>query len=122
MSVRFTIAGSIPSKKNRWSVGKGGQVYIPGDVKKELDDFLWQIKSAKNRNRIAKPLEGKLKIELAFHGKENFKKDLDNMSTTVFDLLQKGEIIKNDKDIVEMFTTKEIEGENSCEVILKEQS
>lgn len=97
-------------------------MYIPEDVKKELDDFLWQIKSAKNKNRIAKPLEGKLKIELVFHGKENFKKDLDNMSTTVFDLLQKGEIIKNDKDIVFMFATKELEGENSCDVILKEQS
>lgn len=119
MSIRFTLLGVMVSKKNRWRVGKGGQVYIPGDVQKELDDFLIQLKGVKNKNRLTKPFEGKLRVEVMFSGKDNYKKDVDNMTTTLFDLLQKAEFIKNDKEIDYVFASKFEEGENKCDVVLK---
>ena len=118
MLVRFKLEGKIPSKKNRWSVGRGGRVYIPEDVKSELDGLLFVLNGVRSKNRIKEPIEGDIKIELVFHGKENYRKDLDNLSTTVFDLLQKARIIKNDKDVVCMFAMKFNIGENGCEVTL----
>ncbi len=98
--MRFKLEGEMPSKKNGWKPKKGGGSYIPADMQAELDDFLWQLKAVKIDHGITKPLEGSLSISASFYVPAGSKtRDLDNMLTTLQDLLQKGGIIKNDKDI-----------------------
>lgn len=95
----------MSSKKNSWSRGKNGGIYIPGKVRSELDDFLWQLKKVRSAY-APEPLEGNLSVEVGFYNQQ--KKDLDNMTTTLLDLLQKGRIIKNDKDVVRLSAWKSV--------------
>lgn len=122
MSIKFVLEGEMPSKKNRWSRGKNGQVYIPADVKKELDDFLWQLASIRAKQKIIKPLVGEMRIEVSFYG-QGEKKDLDNLFTTLLDLLQKGQIIKNDRYVKQFSVSmwkesRRTNGNADCEVTL----
>lgn len=50
--ISFQLIGEMPSKKNAWKRSEDGQVYIPKGMRTELDDFLWQLKSIKGRDRI----------------------------------------------------------------------
>lgn len=118
MSVRFKLKGEMPSKKNRWKVGKGGQVFIPKDVKSELDDMLWQLKSVRSKN-VSEPIAEPIKVEVIFYGQ--YRKDLDNMTTTLLDLLQKSEIIKNDKEVLHIDAKKRNDSPKTapwCEVTI----
>ena len=102
--ISFTRIGNIPSKKNRWRRGANGNVYIPPEVKSELDDFLWQLK--KPKADLGPAIESEVVIRCIFAGQ--MAKDLDNMTTTLLDLLQSAEIIKNDRQVVEIHTQKGI--------------
>lgn len=95
--IQFTLEGEMPSKKNRWRSGNG-RVYIPKELQKEIDDFLWQLKGVRAACRLSSPMAGSILLTVVFITKQNL--DLDNMVTTLQDLLQRAAIIKNDHDIV----------------------
>lgn len=95
----------MPSKKNAWKRGKNGQVFIPKKMKEDLNDFLIQLNPIRGRERIPDDgLLGHLEISRKFHFKRDA--DLDNMTTTLLDLLQAGRIIKNDKNVIDLISKK----------------
>lgn len=105
----FTLLGEMPSKKNAWKRSASGRVYIPDDVKQEIDAFLWQIKGTKGRP--TSPITGPVGVSLVFYVKRLEQRDLDNMATTALDILQKAGVIANDKDVLRLSCIKSDIGE-----------
>ncbi len=99
----------MPSKKNAWKRASGGHVYIDKKMSSVLDDFLWQLRGAmgihqKGKKHAQFPIV--LPLELTVSFKTRRQKDLDNMVTTLMDLLQKSGVIKNDSQILKINATK----------------
>lgn len=94
MTYYFTLKGKIPSKKNLWKRSRNG-MYLDKDARADLDALLWQFKGQK---RPAKPLSGAIGVTFNFVQAMR-RGDMDNKITAILDLLQKSEIIKNDKDV-----------------------
>lgn len=92
------LTGDMPSKKNAWKRTRTGSVYIDSGMRSQLDDFLWQLRGAKRV--VSVPLRGPLSLSVTFTA--GARKDLDNMTTTLMDLLQSAGIIENDRHITEL--------------------
>ena len=90
------LTGDIPAKKNLWKRGARGGMYISADTKKQLDDFLYQLKKFRPARPIESPCEVKMEIFT-----RTMRADGDGIMTTIFDLLQKAGVIKNDRWIVD---------------------
>lgn len=100
MPLKLSLPGEVPSKKNAWTRGKHGNVYLPAPMQKTIDDLILVLKGERNRLGMSEPLSGNLKIKLSFYTKKTL--DLDNVTTTLLDLLQKANIVKNDKDFCQI--------------------
>lgn len=99
----IAIKGRVPAKKNNWRPRKGGGIYC--SVDHDLDPLLFQVQSQWKR----KPLERA--IVSAVFTVPNGKADLDNMYTTLQDLLVKGGVIRNDSIArVAAFSAKAVVG------------
>lgn len=93
------IKGRPISKKNN-RVGNNNRFFITSKRYKQWEDeALWQLKG--------KRLENQTMIRLRFCMKGKLDADLDNLVTSVLDVLQKAGILKNDKTIVHLTATKE---------------
>ncbi|AHE96169.1 endodeoxyribonuclease [Thermocrinis ruber] len=55
------------------------------------------------------PLEGKLSMEVILVLPNHRKRDIDNMLKSLWDVLEKAKVIKNDNQIYEIRTLKRIE-------------
>lgn len=106
----FILEGEMPSKKNSWSRNAQGQVYIPAKITGKINDFLWQLKSIRVQMKLWEPWEFPVEVVTEFHG--SVEKDLDNITTTLLDILQKAHIIKNDKQ-VRILHVEKCEGKRS---------
>ncbi len=105
----FEIEGNCPVKKNQYQyTRKGGKSwgYKPKKVVDYIESALWQLKQQKAKYEVTKmPIENDVAVYLWFEIKER-DKDIDGMTTTIYDILQKAEIIKDDKLIVESESIK----------------
>ena len=90
--ISIKLTGKIPSKKNTWQRGKRRGMYIPVVIRAKLDFLLWQLK----KYRPEEPIDKKVKIEMAIYTK-SLRQDAGNISETILDLLQKADIITNDR-------------------------
>lgn len=89
----FTFQGEIPPKKNKYRVGKGGRFYKPSDVNDFATQVGWGLKAQK-----AKLMKGKVRVFVQIFMKRD--RDIDNCLGAVFDAIQEGGLIENDKMIV----------------------
>lgn len=92
-------------------------MYIPENVQSKLEDFFYQLVSIRNKKRISEPFTGRLKTEFYFTlGSNPEHVDIDNMETTLLDLLQKTRIIENDKFVFETRNIKQhvVDMEKPC--------
>lgn len=96
MSVTFTLEGDVPSKKNTWRRGAHGNVYIPADVKAAIDAHVWVLKAQRHQLDLASIADSKLRVTAHFVTPKEHN-DLDNVFTTLLDIMQAAGIIKNDK-------------------------
>ena len=96
MTNLFTLNGVVPSKKNAWRRGKNGNVYVNDQIQADIDALVIQARVYLNRMGHAIPKGDSLEIWLYFWVKK-MNKDLDNMVSTLLDVLQKGQIVENDK-------------------------
>lgn len=101
----FSLTGEMPSKKNAWKRSITGRVYIPEDIKVQVDDFLWQLKPIKMRYKLETPLHARLRLTVTFYTTK--RRDLDNMVTTLQDILQVAGVISNDNLIFSVRADKE---------------
>jgi Holliday junction resolvase len=66
---------------------------------------VWEIK----QQYQGEPLEGKLSMEVILVLPNYRKRDIDNMLKSLWDVLEKAKVIKNDNQIYEIRTLKRIE-------------
>ncbi len=94
---------SLPvPKSNRYVRKKGGKVFKPSRIKNWEVRALWEIK----QQYSGEPLEGELLMEVIFILPNHRKRDIDNMLKSLWDVLEKGGVFKNDNQIYEIRTLK----------------
>lgn len=95
----ITVTGRVISKKNNHA--GGGRFFITSKAYKEFETAtLWQLK------KVREVYSEEVSIRLSFQMKGRLDTDLDNMVTSIIDVLQKAGIIVNDKKIVEINAEK----------------
>lgn len=97
------IKGRPIVKKNSKRMIRAGKRMIPISSKAYLaweKEALWQLKGKE-------PLADQTDIQIVFHMKGKLDADLDNLVTSLLDVLQKAKIIKNDKTITHIDAYKE---------------
>ena len=97
---------SLPvPKSNRYIRKRSGVVFKPPRVKNWETRAVWEIK----QQYQGEPLEGKLSMEVILVLPNHRKRDIDNMLKSLWDVLEKAKVIKNDNQIHEIKTLKRIE-------------
>lgn len=106
MEYHFSIPIEVISKKNLWTFSRQGHMYLPKNVADFISNCVLVLINQKKKYPGFIPLKTSIGINLVFYNIRD--KDLDNQITTVFDLLQKAQIIENDKfiDIIRATKTK----------------
>ncbi len=99
----LTLTGRIASKKNSKRVFRNR--YTGKTIVTSSKAFATWHESAllhiKATTRLAKPLEGDLRLDIYFYLKGRIRADIDNMTASLLDLLADAGIIENDDQIVE---------------------
>jgi len=117
-SVDLTIQGRVISKKNSKRIVRAGTRLIP-ITSKAYGQFrelaLWQLKTCKERFTSA------VDVILTFQLKGQLNADLDNLVTSVADVLQDAGIIENDVQIVSITAKKHLGfGDWNTHITIKE--
>lgn len=107
------IKGRVISKKNNKRIfyKHGKTIVIPSksfQVFKE--SCLWQLKGKKGYS-------GPITIHIEFRLKGNTDSDIDNMITSLFDVLADAKIIDDDKNVMELYAIKS-KGHTDFETVL----
>ena len=98
--VLFLSSLPVP-KSNRYIRRKNGQVFKPARVIHWESRALWEIRNQYDGDGIKKPVL----VEVYFFLPDHRKRDIDNMLKTLWDILEKANIIENDNLI---FATKTV--------------
>lgn len=94
----LVISGQVPAQKNSKKVAYNkstGKPFIMTEARVKE----WQSLAKKEVSQI-EPLEGAVEIEMVFYNKDARKRDLDNMMTSVLDVLKNTKIIDDDNCLV----------------------
>lgn len=104
-------------KTNRYIRTKGGRVFKPPRVKNWEVRALWEIK----QQYSGEPIDRKVSVDITLTLPNNRKRDIDNMLKSLWDVLEKAGVIKNDNLIYEVRTVKRIvKGSQGVEIRIKE--
>ena len=102
--VCLQLQGPVPSKKNAWRRG-GGNVYLPAKVQADIDALIWQAKAQRPKLDLSDIAGKRVRVDAHFFVPREHK-DLDNVFTTLLDVLQKAGVLENDK-LVRAFRVRE---------------
>ncbi len=103
-------------KSNRYIRTKGGKVFKPPRVRNWEARAMWEITSQYK----GEPLEYKLSVEIELILPNHRKRDIDNMLKSLWDILERAGVIKNDNQIYRVKTVKRVEkGQEGVVVRLK---
>lgn len=91
--MKIEIQGTIPRKKNNKLLVKRGNSTIP-ITKPEIQNRLNEIKRAMAGNKYSG--EYPVTVEIVFWIKDNRRRDLDNMASSVLDCLVESGVIEDD--------------------------
>jgi hypothetical protein len=85
--MKITIMGQTPAQKNNKNVGTNrytGKTFVTSSktVKDWQKDALLQLKAVTERFR------GRIQVDYMFYVKDDYQRDLDNMITSINDILQ----------------------------------
>ncbi len=98
--VLFLSTLPVP-KSNRYIRRKNGQVFKPARVLHWESRALWEIRNQFDGDGFKKPVS----VEVYFFLPDRRKRDIDNMLKTLWDILEKANVIANDNLI---FATKTV--------------
>ena len=122
--VFYEVSGSVVVKKNQYKyTRKGGKSwgYKPKNVVDFIESALLQLKTQiRKYQKTPLPIYGDVAVYLWFDimGKD---KDLDGVVTTILDIIQTSEIIKNDSQVVILESIKTLEcKEDLTKIYIKE--
>jgi crossover junction endodeoxyribonuclease RusA len=99
--VLFLSSLPVP-KTNRYIRRKNGQVFKSPRVTLWEARAVWEIQNQYGGKKLTKPV----KVEVYFFLPDSRKRDIDNMLKTLWDVLQKAEVIEDDNLIRETRTVK----------------
>ncbi|MFN3813776.1 MAG: RusA family crossover junction endodeoxyribonuclease [Aquificaceae bacterium] len=115
--IEIILSGIPVPKSNRYIRRKGGKVFKPPRVKNWEVRALWEIKEQYKNE----PLDCKLSMDILLILPNNRKRDIDNMLKSLWDVLEKAKVIKNDNQIYEVRTIKKvIKGEKRTIIKIEE--
>lgn len=95
--MKIIIRGQVPAQKNSKSIAYNratGKPFIMSN--KNVKDWQELAQLQLNQVKPSEPLEGRHSIEIMFYLKDNRRRDIDNMLTTIQDALVKAEILLDD--------------------------
>ncbi len=103
-------------KTNRYIRRKGGKVFKPPRVKNWEVRALWELRQQYGGD----PIEHRVSIDITLVLPNHRKRDIDNMLKSLWDVLEKAGILRNDNLIYEVRTVKKIiKGEQGVEIRIK---
>ncbi|RMH80955.1 MAG: RusA family crossover junction endodeoxyribonuclease [Acidobacteria bacterium] len=104
-------------KSNRYIRRRGGKVFKPPRIKNWEVRALWEI----CQQYSGEPITGKLSIYVELILPNHRRRDIDNMLKSLWDILERGKVIKNDSQIYEVRTVKRVlKGEQGTFIRIKE--
>lgn len=95
--MQIIIKGQVPAQKNSKSIAYNrgtGKPFIMSN--KNVKDWQEYAQLQLNSMRPRTPLEGRQSISIMFYLKDNRRRDIDNMLTTIQDALVKAGILADD--------------------------
>jgi len=115
-----TVRGYVPSKKNNYSRGKSGNVFIDDEMRQQLDSLEWQLRRQWGRRLPA--LHPKLTFRLITG---NDGRDRDNWAQTLQDCMVRAGVLADDNirkhnqwtAIAPALVNKKLEKQDECSVV-----
>lgn len=95
--LKLTLTGQVPAQKNSKSIAYNrgtGKPFIMSNQNVKTWQYSADIELL--RYRIKEPLQGKQELSIMFYVKDNRRRDLDNMLTTIQDALVRGGVLEDD--------------------------
>ncbi|RUM30094.1 MAG: RusA family crossover junction endodeoxyribonuclease [Aquifex sp.] len=92
-------------KSNRYIRRKGGRVFKHPRVKLWEIRAIWELKEQYKD----KPIDYEISVDITLILPNRRKRDIDNMLKSLWDVMEKAGVIKNDNLIYEVHTIKKIE-------------
>ncbi len=103
-------------KTNRYIRTRRGKVFKPPRVTLWETRALWEIM----QQYSGEPVEGKLYVEIVIKLPNRRRRDIDNMLKSLWDILERAKVIKDDNQIYEIRTRKMIvKGEQGVFIRIK---
>jgi crossover junction endodeoxyribonuclease RusA len=91
----------VPPKNNRY-FRSGNGVFIPKYITESIEDAVFILKSMYSHPPIDKPVL----VEVTYRFKDNRKRDLDNLTKTLLDILEEAGILYDDKFVYKLIIEK----------------
>ncbi len=96
-------------KANRYIRQKNGAVFKPWLVTSWEALALWEIQNQLKENAFNSPFSCEVSVDIVIFLPDKRRRDIDNMLKTLWDTLEKADVIENDNLIHEVHTIKHIE-------------
>ena len=104
-------------KSNRYIRKRGGGVFKPPRVRNWETRAVWEVRQQYSGD----PIDRKISVDITLILPNHRKRDIDNMLKSLWDILEKGGVIKNDNLIYEVRTVKKvIKGKQGVEIRIRE--
>lgn len=105
MEITLYLSKLPVPKSNRYIRRKGGKVFKPPRVINWEVRAIWELKEQYNGD----PIDYEVSVDIILILPNKRKRDIDNMLKSLWDVMEKAGIIKNDNLIYEVRTVKKIE-------------
>lgn len=92
----------VPPKSNRYFRSSNNYVFIPKHITESIEDAVFILKSMYSYPPIEKPVL----VEITYTFKDNRKRDLDNLTKTLLDVLEDAGILDDDKFVYKLIIEK----------------
>ncbi|MBX0311422.1 MAG: RusA family crossover junction endodeoxyribonuclease [Sulfurihydrogenibium sp.] len=97
----------IPPKSNRYFHTGRKFVFIPQRIREAVEDAILILRSMYSGKPINKPVT----VEIRYSFKDNRKRDLDNLTKTLLDVLEDAGILDDDKFVYKLSIEKKVKQE-----------
>lgn len=105
MEIKLFLSKLPVPKSNRYIRRKNGKVFKPPRVVNWEARALWELK----HQYRGEPIDYEISVDIVLVLPNRRKRDIDNMLKSLWDVMEKAGVIKNDNLIYEVRTVKKIE-------------
>ncbi len=105
MEIELFLSKLPVPKSNRYIRRKGGKVFKPPRVVNWEARAIWELREQYN----GEPIDYEISVDIVLILPNRRKRDIDNMLKSLWDVMEKAGVIKNDNLIYEVRTVKKIE-------------